>query len=123
MAITTLGAESARVIPFPFPRYIEPNDLAARRVVRNSLRAAIDELVSLLDALDGDPEFEPTGDDEPTGDEQDASVTEWHARHWRERRAGVELVTVDEDCEDADPREEDDPGGCEHDGREPENAF
>ena len=64
MATTTLGADSARVIPFPFPRYIAPADVAARRIVRHSLRAAIDELVGLLDALDGDADRE---DDDPSG--------------------------------------------------------
>ncbi|MCQ1778221.1 hypothetical protein NOJ05_13520 [Neorhizobium galegae] len=48
---------------------------------RRRLEAKIEELIGLLDFLDGDPDLEDGGDAEPeetdqNGDEQDSSLTE-----------------------------------------------
>ena len=48
---------------------------------RRRLEAKIEELIGLLDILDGDPDLEDGGDAEPEetdqdGDEQDSSLTE-----------------------------------------------
>lgn len=102
MATTTLGADSARVIPFPFPQFIAPDDLAARRVVRHSLRAAIDELVGLLDVLDGVSDQE---DDDASGQCDEDGIN-------------TLLVLVGGDgpgCTISDP-------DAEHDGREQEDC-
>lgn len=44
---------------------------------RDEIEAAVDGLISLLDARDGDPDLEEAGDAELGGDEMDASFPEW----------------------------------------------
>ena len=44
---------------------------------RNSIEGLISLAISLLDAVDGDPDIEPTGD------EADAAWIEWHTRMLR----------------------------------------
>jgi hypothetical protein len=72
---------------------------------RATIEQQIEDLISLLDFLDGDPDREANGDDEPS-------------LGWAEMegRYGVYLVTrsddLEEQCEDE---------GADHDGREPED--
>ncbi len=96
---------------------------------RNSLEGLISVAISLLDAVDGDPDIEPTGD------EADAAWIEWHTRMLR-RTTGLvfEQFAGEEDdessgaeddfvkhrghhslgCPVGDPDAEHD--GCEHEG-------
>lgn len=111
------------------------------RFNRDDLGAAIEVLVSLLDIWDGEPDREDNGDREPTGDDQgDQAWIEWHTMRGAQKR-GHNLLAGEEDVENDDPAgqyDEDsytgpkphdleqgagcpiaDPGGCQHDGREP----
>ena len=83
---------------------------------------AIDTLIARLDAAAGDPDMEDGGDDEPSGDERDASFPEWTTR----RRGRIEgardacpYAMQHEDAEDCDPGEDDgdaeDANGAEDD--------
>lgn len=102
--------------------------------------ATIEILIALLDASDADADVEPASwpedmraadpcpasreDDEPTGDEDDAAYTEWNTRGRHKLERGErEPRPLDEDDEHDEAPEDDDPGGCEHDGREPENVL
>ena len=61
---------------------------------RESLEGFISVAISLLDAVDGDP------DSEPAGDEADAAWIEWHTRMLRRTtRLIFEPFTNDEDSE------------------------
>lgn len=67
---------------------------------RKHLEGFIEVAITLLDLADGDP------DQEPNGDERDGSTAEddwWPHGRWK-GEAGCPIS---------------DPGGCEHDGREP----
>jgi len=100
-------------------------------------------LMGLLDRVDGDPDPEDDDPAEEAGDERDAAWIEWHAMHGRQKRGCN--IAGHEDAEEDDPAgqcDEDgintrdvwaqmlrfpaagceisDPGGDEHDGREPE---
>lgn len=85
------------------------------RFNRDEIGHTIEVLVALLDVWDGDP------DAEPNGDERDAAWIEWDTMRGSQKR-GPNIATDHEDTEDDDPGEEDDHGGCEHDGREPESG-
>ncbi len=104
MATHSIGSASAIVIPFPgkFPRYIDPTDAAALSIIRNSLRGAIDELVSLLDQLEGD------ADAEANGEETDNNHSEDDALDYERFGNGPGCVYSDPDAE--------------HDGREQESG-
>lgn len=95
------------------------------RYDRAKIEAFIEISISLLDLMDGCPDSEANGDDEPTGDELDAAYIEWRPRRPRFLVNGTigESCNGNEDDEDDDPAEDDDPGGCEHDGREPEDVI
>lgn len=51
--------------------------------MRLRLEATIENLIALLDEVDGDPDIEPeiddNGDDEPTGDEMEDDARDWVA--------------------------------------------
>lgn len=104
--------------------------------------------IDRLDMLDGDPDMEPNGDDEPlsaNGDGDDGAWIEWHQMRASQKRGPNILPSYNEDDEDDDPAgqsDEDgqntmfdvcrdngagcpiaDPGGCQHDGREHEDAY
>ena len=57
-----------------------PADPRARRLFRARLADRVERLISLMDQIDGDPDFEPDADDElepdveMNGDEQDFSM-------------------------------------------------
>jgi hypothetical protein len=86
--------------------FTPPPPAAVTRVLatfdRNQLEGFIAVAIDLLDLADGDPDLEPNGD------ELDGSLGEddFHAQ-----------FGFGPGCPVADP------GGCEHDGREPEEAH
>jgi hypothetical protein len=90
----------------PHPSALPPMPTVARILSgfdRAQLAGFIEVAISLLDAGDGDPDLEPNGD------EQDGSYC-----------AEDEFMQLHSDgpgCPIADP------GGCEHDGREPEDGV
>lgn len=97
-----------------------PEGLAA--FDRTAITRSIEVLVGLLDLIDGDPDEEDNGDDEPTGDEEDAAWIEWSTMRGSQKGGPNILPTYNEDDEDDDPAE-DDNFDCEHDGREPEDGV
>lgn len=116
MAETQLPADSARVIPYPYA--IAPMPAVARilsRYDRPRLAAFITVAIDLLDAIDGDPDLEPGGDDEPReaeGDAGDTAWIEWTAMHGRKKR-GPNIASQSED--DEPTGDELDGNGCEDD--------
>jgi hypothetical protein len=80
---------------------------------------AITVLIDVLDIIGGDPDAEDDDPDEVQGDERDCAWIEWTTMRGSQKR-GPNVIAGHEDAEDGDPAEDDDPGGCEHDGREPE---
>jgi hypothetical protein len=86
------------------------------RFNRDELGNAIEVLVELLDAWDGDPEIEDDDPAEAAGDEKDAAWIEWHTMRGSQKRGPNILATQNEDDEEDDPAEEDDePGQCTED--------
>lgn len=83
---------------------------ASRHRLRQRLSGLIDRLICALDDLDGDPDLEDGGDDEPS---LSAAVP---VAHWGGSQDGW-IQGVEDDREDACEDE-----GGEHDGREPENC-
>lgn len=77
----------------------------ARHVAWTVLAEVVEQLVETLDIAAGDPDLEPNGDDEPTGDELDASWAEG-ANDIRKRWSSSE------DDEESDEPEDDDPDSC-----------
>ena len=75
------------------------------RFDRQTLEAFLTVAVDLLDLADGDPDMEETGD------EQDGSLAE------DEPAARFAEMGNGPGCDVSDP------GGCEHDGREPEGGW
>lgn len=75
--------------------------------------------IERLDKLDGDPDLEPNGDDEPAranGDCEDGAWIEWDQMRGSQKRGPNVLPTYNEDDEDDDPGEEDDHSGeCSED--------
>ena len=71
---------------------------------------AIDTLIARLDAAAGDPDIEDGGDDEPSGDERDASFPEWQPRGRRSPTFafGTDAALNHEDAEEDDHAEQDD---------------
>ena len=93
--------------------------LGIDRAPRVAIDAMLDQAIAELDRIDGDPDFEPNGDDEPVraeGDSSDAAWVEWDQMRGSQKR-GPNVIQGLEDDEDADPAEEDDPAGqCDEDG-------
>lgn len=100
----------------------QPNMPAVARILsrydRESLEAFLEVALELLDTMDGNPDLEDGGDNEPDGDAQgDVSWSEWHTRTLRtQRKAGAEMASTreigdQEDDENDDPAEEDDDSG------------
>lgn len=102
---------------------------ASRHDLRLRLVSLIDRLIGALDAIDGDPDFEDSGDDEP-------SLAFQEARSWESQDnvirlspiGGGHFTDLEDDGDDLEPSlcgivfgrgSEDDLEG-EHDGREPE---
>lgn len=110
------------------------------------------ELIERLDQFDGDPDDETDDPDlEPIGDEADGAWVEWDTMRGSQKRGPNILPTYNEDDEDDDPAggeiDEDTPGftaadlkranagaygagcpiadagGCQHDGREPDEGV
>lgn len=82
--------------------------LAQREVIElriDALLGDVDSLIGQLDRLDGDADLEPEGDDL---DGDYGSEDEFMLHTDREGGAGCPLA---------------DPGGCQHDGREPEEGV
>lgn len=80
-----------------------------RQRLRRKLERAIDKLILALDTLDGDPDLEAGGDDEPSLSftayiDQDVAIR-------TEPIGGLEWLDLEDACEDE---------GGDHDGREPE---
>lgn len=84
--------------------YVEPETRQSRFIVqgevdREEIAKAAQSLIELLDTIDGDPDLE---DDDPGGD---ASNEDEPHQHFTDYGPGCPIA---------------DPGGCEHDGREPD---
>lgn len=71
-------------------------------ITRDSLAMAIETLIAVLDAIDGDPDVELNGDELDANNAEDDFV-----RHYAEGPG----------CPVSDP------GGCEHDGCEPDVSL
>lgn len=110
MATTPIGADS---VPVTLPGSIPPAPAVMAildRFNRAELGNTIEVLVALLDVWDGDEDLE---EDDPSGQcDEDGINTDIT---WR-GGAGP-------GCTISDMGEEDDPAGCEHDGREPEEDI
>lgn len=123
MAITDLRAESV-LHNNPFAT---PVPAAVMRVLshygRKRLAVFVAVAIDLMDLMDGDPDFEVGGDDEPdfaNGDTKDLAYAEWTSLRGRQRAGGC-IATQHEDDE------EDDVGEDSHDRegideREPEDG-
>lgn len=79
---------------------------------RKALALAVEHMIGLIDLIDGCPDLEDCGDDEPalsfTGDfNQDRAIR-------LEPIGGIEFTDLEDVCEDE---------GAEHDGREPEQGV
>jgi len=109
----TSNKEPYTSLPAPLP------DIMGRRA---AIAAAIETLIDVIDLIDGEPDGEDNGDDEPTGDEEDAAWIEWNQMRGSQKRGATILPTYNEDDEDDDPRE-DDGFDCEHDGSEPDDGI
>ena len=70
---------------------------------RDRIAAAIETMVAVLDVLDGDPDLEPNGDELDGSPAEDEFM-----EHYGDGLCGCPVS---------------DPGGCEHDGREPDIGF
>lgn len=107
MANTQIVAESALR---NFPSQTTPPPAVVRvlsRFDRSQIEGFVEVSIALMDFADGDPDIEPNGDEaEPCGDEQDGQP-----------QAEDEFVQLGFDGGAGCPVS--DPGGCEHDGREP----
>lgn len=89
-------------------------------VPRAAIEHAVSAAIGWLDATDGNPDAEDDDPAEANGDELDQSYPEAAGPRAQAISGRVSLF---EDAEDCDPTEDDDPGGCEHDGREHEDAL
>lgn len=90
MATAYLRAESAPAYTLPFPP-------------RAAIEAAVETLLGVLDALDGDPDVEDNGD------ERDVGVAIWGNRdpaYRADLRDADYALTTSEDAEDDDPSED-----------------
>ena len=102
--------------PPTFPT-IPPMPAVARilsRFQRDQLASFIEVAIGLLDIADPDHDLEDNGDDELTGDEQDAAWTEHHTRGRHKLASGMSEPFADhEDDEedDSDTSVEDSPRG------------
>lgn len=136
---TVLG----QINPLPLPAVSRFANLLLERHSPGEIGAAIDVLIDVLNLLGGDPDHEDNGDDEWSGDELDCAWIEWHTMRGSQKR-GPNITKPHEDAEEDDPAgqcDEDgcntflgalqspsagcsisDPGGCEHDGREHDEA-
>lgn len=47
--------------------------------LRRRLETTVEQLIGLLDEIDGDPDFEPDADAEPTGGEAEDDARDWLA--------------------------------------------
>jgi hypothetical protein len=101
----------------PHPAALPPMPAVARILSQfqpQQLASFVEVAIGLLDLADGDPDAEDSGDDEPTGDEQDASWTEFTSRGRHKHTAGgTEPFDKHEDTEeyDGDTGVEDGPKG------------
>lgn len=80
---------------------------------RARLEAKIEELVSLLDLIDGDPDFEPTNDNEPS-------------LGWPDGLPGqgaVRLRNIEEDDRELEDEHDEDSDPLEHNGDEADTSF
>jgi len=105
MASRALGPDSALVT---LPPHFAPMPAVMRTLAqfdRTSLEGFISVAIGLLDVLDGDQDIELNGD------EQDGDL---HAEDAFESFSSIGAVAG---CPISDP------GGCEHDGREPEEGY
>lgn len=111
MAGTSLGADSALVTSPNRPPSMPAVARILSRYSRAKLEAFVSVAIDLMDALDGDADTEPTGDDQG-----DQAWIEWHAMP-ANQKTGSNILAGPEDSEGDDPEEEDDPSGqCDEDG-------
>lgn len=100
----------------------------AQELPPEDVGALVEALIAELDRREPDPNMEVDDPPEHDGTHVDRGYAEWDSLHSNiRRRGGIDGKVADswasyvlEDAEDDDPHEDDDPGGCEHDGREPE---
>lgn len=85
----------------PAPVALAALDRASLTALRRALSARIDADLALLDAIDGDPDFEATGDDEPSL----CGIGHLDARGWVPSGGGDDREAEDEHDEDGADRE------------------
>ena len=86
---------------------------ASRHRLRQNLCTLIERLITALDAIDGDPDIEDQGDDEPSLAFQEARADDCQDNIIRwSPTDGPEWTDLEIACEDE---------GGQHDGREPEH--
>ncbi len=93
--------------PQLLPTAATPIECIMSRFTRDQLADFIEVAISLLD-VSNDPDLEEDDPSEANGDERDGINSEddfWPHSHGWKQEAGCPIS---------------DPGGCEHDGREPE---
>lgn len=97
-------------LAYSAPAPVEHPAVTKQRL-RRKLERVIDKLLVALDHIDGDPDLEDGGDEEPSLSftlalDQDRAI--------RSERTGLEWIDAEDACEDE---------GGEHDGREPEDGL
>lgn len=138
MATPVLGSQSVPVIN-PLQFTLTPDMAPAAplmrmlgRFDRAKVESFVEISIALLDLMDGEPDTEANGDDEPSGDEGDVSWNEWYTRGNRKRQKIISEQFTDNEDDEANGAEDDfiihtgEYGpGCpisdpdhEHDGRE-----
>jgi hypothetical protein len=90
----------------PHPAALPPMPAVARILSQfepQQLASFVEVAIGLLDLAEGDPEAEDNADEEPAGDEQDASWTEFTSRGRHKHTAGgTEPFDKHEDTEEDD---------------------
>lgn len=114
MAATELRADSAH-------RNADSGLLAnaVLQLPRNEMERLAQSLIERMDLIDGDPDFEPNGDEQDSdGDERgDFAWPEWDRRAPYGKQAGVESPATHVTIGRTEDDEEDDPHGqCDEDG-------
>lgn len=109
MASRALGAKSALINPLTFT--LTPGMAPAAplmrmlaRFDRDKVEAFVEISISLLDLMDGDPDIELNGDETDHTQSEECFIDH-------------DIYGAGAGCPISDP------GGCDHDGREPDDGF
>jgi len=83
---------------------------AIRTFCRSELEAHIDDMIAILDTLDGDPDFEPENDNEPS-------------LGWPAYGPGALAPVFEHDDREVEDENDEDGGDTEPDGDEADHSF